>query len=226
MRHIAITLALGAVLASPVRPVVAQINGGLNLSRFVGGDAVGTAKTKLHLGASVPLVRVGPLSLIPELYYAQRGGDRQLNTILYDIEDPLADFSLNYIEVPILLRLSVNLPGPFAAYFGGGPTYAWQFSCGFSLTGLTMETSSANADCQEPQFASSLMAFANADRGVVGNAGLKLSMGVLGVVAVDFRVVQGLARIIEDQTGPYLRNYAYSMSVSYSLLDNGVLHIK
>jgi hypothetical protein len=227
MRTSVITLALGAAISGFVQPATAQLDGGLNLSRFVGGDATNNSLTKLHLGASIPFLRIGAFSIVPEIYYAQRGGDRLLNTMSDDVVNPLASFDLDYIEIPIILRLTVQLPGPFSTYFGGGPTFAWQLTCGFSLMNLAIQAGTQQQPCEDNLFSDASTVLAKADRGVVGNAGFNLLMGKkLGTVTLDFRVVQGLARVVEDQGGPNVRNHAVSLTLGYSMLGGNLVHIK
>ena len=220
MKKIAVTLALGAALSASVQPAHAQFGfrGGFNLSKFVGGDATEDAKTRLNLGASIPLLHIGPVSIVPEVYYAQRGGDRQLNTTVNGVQNPLASFSMNYIEVPLLLRVGIPLAGPLSLYVGGGPSYAWQLKCDVSFVGIT---GGEEQDCKETQFSSARTALNSADKGVVGNAGVNLSVGPLGVINLDLRVVRGLDRIVEDATGPDTKSQSMSLMLGYSFLGGG-----
>src|SRR5262245_2511196 len=185
-----IAFALASALLVATRPAEAQFGfrGGFNLSKFVGGDATDEAKTRLNLGASIPLFHVGPVSLVPEVYYAQRGGDRQLNSTIGGVVNPLASFSMNYIEVPLLLRVGLNLPGPLSAYVGGGPSYAWQLKCDVSFASVAAQSGEEEQDCKETQFSSARTALNSADKGIVGNAGINLSAGPLGTINLDFRV--------------------------------------
>jgi hypothetical protein len=226
MRTLAIMLALGTAVTGFAQSATAQLDGGLNLSRFTGGDATNAAAARLHLGASIPFLRVGPISIVPEIYYAQRGGDRELNTLFGDDQNPLASFDVNYVEVPIILRLTVNLPGPFSTYFGGGPTFAWQLTCGFSLVNLALQAGTADQPCEENLFQDASTVLAKMDRGAIGNAGINLLMGKLGTVTLDFRVVNGLARVVEDQNTPFVRNQAISLTLGYSMLGGNLIHIK
>jgi hypothetical protein len=226
MRTFAITLALGTALAGFTQPTNAQLDGGLNLSRFAGGDATNAAATRLHLGASIPFLRAGPISIVPEIYYSQRGGDRELNTLFGDDQNPLASFDVNYVEVPIILRLTVNLPGPFSTYFGGGPTFAWQLTCGFSLVNLALQGGTGDQPCEENLFQDASTVLAKMDRGAIGNAGFNVLMGKLGTVTLDFRVIHGLARVVEDANGPFVRNQAVSLTLGYSMLGGNLIHIK
>ena len=218
MRTLAIMLALGTAVTGFAQSATAQLDGGLNLSRFAGGDATNAAAARLHLGASIPFLRVGPISIVPEIYYAQRGGDRQLSTTVNGVQNPLASFSMNYIEVPLLLRVGIPLAGPLSLYVGGGPSYAWQLKCDVSFVGIA---GGEEQDCKETQFSSARTALNNADKGIVGNAGVNLSVGPLGVINLDFRVVRGLDRIVEDATGPEVKTQSMALMLGYSFLGGG-----
>jgi outer membrane protein with beta-barrel domain len=222
-RRMAVAVALVTALAGHGQEAAAQFGfrGGVNLSKFVGGDATTDAKTRLNLGASIPLLHIGPISVVPEVYYAQRGGDRQLNTTVGGVVNPVASFSMNYIEVPLLLRLGFHLVGPFSAYVGGGPSYAWQLKCDVSFAALAAQSGGEEQDCKETQFSSARTALKSADRGAVGNAGINLSVGPVGALNLDFRVVRGLARIVEDEDGPDVKSQSVSLMLGYQVLGGG-----
>jgi hypothetical protein len=70
-------LAIPLVLLAWTTPASAQfgIRGGVNLSKFVGEDAGSESVAGLNLGASIPLIKIGRLSIGPEVYYAKKGGE-------------------------------------------------------------------------------------------------------------------------------------------------------
>lgn len=58
------------------------IRGGINLTDFVGDDAGETdSKAGLNLGASFRILNFGPVAIVPEVYYAQKGAKRSFVTI-------------------------------------------------------------------------------------------------------------------------------------------------
>src|SRR5688572_20368726 len=134
-------------------PVAAQfgLRGGVNLSKFIGNDAADDSETTkgLNLGLTVPLFKIGPISLVPEVYYAQKGG-KQLSPL-----SPSGGFTfdLAYVEVPLLAKLTIplNQSKTLSAYLAGGPAFAWQLDCSVSAT--ENETTADTQDCEE-QFAS------------------------------------------------------------------------
>jgi hypothetical protein len=53
----------------------------MNLSKFVGGDAPNSETTKrLNAGGSFSLIHIGPVSLVPEVYYSQKGARELAST--------------------------------------------------------------------------------------------------------------------------------------------------
>jgi hypothetical protein len=208
-----------AALAVTARPAAAQFGfrGGANLSKFVGGDTESESKTKMKLGATIPLLHVGPVSLVPEVYYAQRGTQAQ-GSDFGAATGGLYDFSMDYIEVPVLAKLAFPLPGArmLRPYVAGGPVYAWQLKCEFSP--VASASSVPAQDCKDPQFASAKSAMKSADKGIVGAAGIDLAVGSIGAVNLDLRVVRGLSRLTENATGPDVKSQSVSLMLGYSVM--------
>lgn len=186
------------------------IRGGMNLSKFVGSDAGDTESALgLNLGATIPLFKLGPIQLVPEVYYAQKGA-KQTN--------PLAgqtlEFSLSYIEVPVLAKLIFPMGNSLSFYVAGGPAFAWNVDCSISATGGTTTTSTE--DCSNT-FGSFSTALEKADRGIVGSVGLDFTVGGLAGLNLDARVVRGLARLVEGPTGSDIKNQSMTLMLGYYL---------
>ncbi|HET9984202.1 MAG TPA: outer membrane beta-barrel protein [Longimicrobiales bacterium] len=207
-----------AALAVTARPAAAQFGfrGGANLSKFVGGDTGSESKTKLKLGATIPMFHVGPVSLVPEVYYAQRGAKTQASPF-GSAAGGIYDFSMDYIEVPVLAKLSLPIPGApmLRPYIAGGPVYAWQLKCEYSLESAA---SQAAQDCKDPQLSSASAAMKSADKGIAGAAGVDLAVGGIGAVNLDLRVVRGLSRLTENATGPDVKSQSVSLMLGYSVM--------
>ena len=205
-------LAATVGLLAAATPTKAQIGirGGMNLTKFVGGDAgENEAATGLNLGASIPILRIGPLSIVPEVYYAEKGAK---------VFDPMTtttfEYGLNYIEVPVLAKLSFPLAGALRGYLTGGPAFGWNIDCTISAT----ETGSTNnlGECGEV-FHSFDTAMEKADRGVVFGGGLDFTVRGLGGLNLDARLVRGLARLRAGDTGSDIRNQSFSLMLGYYL---------
>ena len=210
-RRVSACAALLLVFAGPSH-ASAQfgLRGGINLSRFVGGDAESDGTAGLNLGASIPLFRIGPVGLVPEVYYASKGGS------MIDPVQPTTtlEFELSYIEVPVLLRLYMPLAGPLEGYVGGGPMYAWNLDCKFTAES---DPNATARECGQP-FQSFATAMNEADKGVVFNAGMNLPvLGGFGGLNLDARVVRGLDRIIEQDNGAEVKNQSITLMLGYYL---------
>lgn len=207
----ALWLSVPLLLLAWASPAAAQfgVRGGVNLSRFVGEDAVSGSEAGLNLGASIPLIHVGPVSIGPEVYYAQKGGGQ-----LDPASAQTLDFELSYIEVPLLARLRFPLSGGLAGYVGGGPVYAWKLDCKF-----TAETDASDTarKCGE-QFQTFDTAMKSADKGIVLNAGLDLPvLGGFGGLNLDARFTRGLDRLVEADAGGNVKNQAITLMLGYYL---------
>jgi hypothetical protein len=192
-------------------PASAQfgLRGGVNLTKFVGGSSDSDTKSGLNLGATVPLIRLGPLSIVPEIYYSQKGAQgfdaAQVTNFRY---------SLDYIEVPVLAKLSFPISGQFLKFYvAGGPAYAWNLKCEFTAES---DPNATAQDCGQ-NFGSFNTAMKSADRGIVGSAGLDFNFLGLGGVNLDARMVRGLARLRDDAAGEGVKNQAFSLMLGYYL---------
>ena len=197
-------------LATPARGQIG-LRGGVNLSKFVGADAAGSeAVRRLNLGASIPLFHLGPFALVPEVYYSQKGA-KQFNPL-----SPTREFSLglDYIEVPVLAKVSFPLARLLNGYVGGGPAFAWRIDCSISVADTVVTNTISN--CSET-FGSVKTAMQKADRGVVVNGGLDFKVPGLGGLNLDARLVQGLARLTPGTTGGDIKNQAISVMLGYYL---------
>jgi hypothetical protein len=210
-------LALALQVVAAPAPAAAQfgLRGGVNLSRFVGGDTESDPRAGLNLGASIPLFRVGPLALVPEVYYSAKGGTALTALGITPVTTPL-EFELSYIEVPVLLRLHFPMPLGLEGYVGGGPAYAWNLDCKFSSS---IDPSVEARECGQ-QFQSFDTAMNTADKLLVLNGGLNLFvLGRFGGLNLDARLVRGLDRVIEgDGTSETdAKNQSITLMLGYYL---------
>jgi hypothetical protein len=223
MKNLISTSLLAFLLLGPA-PVSAQfggfgLRGGVNLTKFVGGDA-GAAESKqgLRVGGAISLLSLGPVSITPEIYYAQKGS-RQLESVEGAPMPVQLDLSLDYIEVPVLAKLSIpfgqGVGRHLRPYLAAGPAYAWKIGCEVRV----VESDEALPDCGEVlgrAFSSARTAVRSADKGIVLNGGIDLNVLGMGVVNLDARLVRGLDRLGEGEDGPNVRNQAFSLMLGYS----------
>lgn len=210
---------LVVLLAVSASPAAAQfgLRGGVDLTRFVGRDARNVeTKTGMRLGGSLQLLRIGPLAIVPEVHYAQKGARQQQSEPGQPVPYTL-DFSLDYLEVPVLARLYLPFSGagPLRPYVAAGPAYAWNLDCELRTEGGDFD--SQVEDCRGDQFQSAGTAFRSADRGLVVSGGVDLGVLGVGALNLDARLIRGLARLREGSgEGTDLRNQSFSLTLGYS----------
>jgi len=209
-----------ATLLAAATPAAGQfgIRGGANLSKFVGSGATGAESQKgLNGGGTMPLIHIGPVSIVPEVYYAQKGtklGPSALTPPPSGTTPTTIEFGLDYIEVPLLAKVRFPLAQKLHGYVTGGPAYAWNVNCSISTD--TNGTESAASDCGET-FGSFKTAMQKADRGVVGGGGLDFIVPGFGGINLDLRVVRGLTRLTTGSTGADVKNQSVSLMLGYYL---------
>jgi hypothetical protein len=191
------------------------IRGGPSLADLIGADVTtDDGRTGLNAGGGLTLLTLGPLTIGPELYYAQKGADRA--RLASEGSAFLDEFGLDYVEVPLLARIGFGVPGlDWAdAYVQGGPALAWRLNCSIR----TQEGGGAalSEDCAFGQFDGVDAVVDSADRGALFGAGLFIPVMNLGAVNFDARMVRGLARLDDGAGGPDVRNRAFSFMIGYA----------
>lgn len=204
------------------------IRGGINLTDFVGDDAGDTdSKAGLNLGASFRILNFGPVAIVPEVYYAQKGAKRSFFTdpigpeSLNDQTTGEATFDLPYIEVPVLLR--VALPqlqdGRFQPYLNAGPVFAWNLDCTveFEQQGLATDGEDCDSLQSEAAFEETVRDYETGFT-IGGGTDIVVIPGH-GGLNLDVRYTRGLTRITEDPDGgdaPDVTNQAFTVMLGYS----------
>lgn len=206
------TILLFALVCLPA-PATAQfsLRGGVNLVDFLGDDVVESdSRPRLAGGVGFDVVSLGPVTLAPELWYAQKGAENIQSTLA---EQQVAEISLSYIEVPVLLRLDVPLGGVLRPYVAAGPVFGWQLDCAARI-----DAGGAEQDCDplfgtQDQLEDTLREY---EQGLMAGAGLALQiMRGLGAVTLDARYAWGLSRLSDAENGPEVRNEALSLMLGY-----------
>lgn len=212
-----------ALLLSVLFPVVGQgqsplgFRGGFNLSEFVGGDSETDSRRGLDLGVAFSPVQVGPLSLMIEGYYRQKGAET-LQSALNSTEPPESvEFGLDYVEIPVLARLDFPLTNWLGLYLQGGPAFGWQLDCGveFAVSG---EPGSPTANCNDLLGDGLEDTLRDYELGAVGGGGLELIvLRGLGAITFDARLNRGLTRLTREETASDLKNQSVSLMLGYTL---------
>lgn len=204
------------VLLLPV-PSAAQLpfdlRGGVNLTQFVTeGGADADERRGLSLGAGVTPLRFGPVSILLEGYYRQKGGGFQ-TTAAGGAMPEQWEIGLDYVEVPVLLRLTVPLGGSFGLHVQGGPVFAWQIDCGVTVGAGGSSTPS----CEDLLGGSAAETLRDYEQGITGGVGVELLvLGGAGAITLDAVAIRGLSRLTEAADGPDLKNRGVSLMLGYS----------
>ncbi len=221
---------LTIMLALSVVQSKAQIGvkGGVNLSKFVGSDAGGADDIMgLNIGATFRLFGIGPVSINPEIYYAEKGTrfSDQLSTFMNmdpnqinpeDFDNFDLEFNLAYVEVPIMLKVSLpfisgDVVKPFVT---GGPVFAWRIDCEFSLE--TAESISVQ-ECANQNFPDVETTFKQADRGYAMGGGLDFVIPVLGTFIIEGRYTRGLSRLRDTGMNDDIQNQSFTLLAGFTL---------
>lgn len=125
-------LVLAAVAMSPA-PAAAQglgLGGGLNLSRLVGENQTivrSEQRTGLNLGGTFSFSLTRALALQPEVYYTQKGQEQEFASGTGP--SGLATLSLDYVEVPVLAKITLPGTRSIRPHIAAGPAFAWNVRC-------------------------------------------------------------------------------------------------
>ncbi|WP_234573080.1 porin family protein [Rhodohalobacter sp. 614A] len=203
------------------------LRGGINLSTFVGEDVSETKDLMgLHAGLSFSIINIGPVSLVPEIYYAEKG--TRFTEQLWEIQNPdpnnydldpdyELEFNLAYVEIPVLAKvrlpfLSTKVVHP---YIAGGPVFGFRLDCSISFTGTTTEQEIQ--DCADENFSDLETAFKESDRGYVLVSGIDFQIPLLGTLTLDARYYRGLSRLIENGENDDVYNQNITLMLGYTL---------
>jgi len=165
------------------------LKGGVNFSTLNNADDVelksgfiGGAYVKLNIPAS-------PVSLQPELLFAQYGADS---------ESGVGSLEINYIQVPVLLNFGFNPPAsPIKPKVYFGPYLGFK--------------TNAEADFEEISFDID-DSVKDTDFGVAVGAGVEISR-----FSIDLRYTAGLVNVFEDELEDGEKNGAIGLTVGIGL---------
>lgn len=207
MRFAGLVLAaLGIFLLAD--PVVAQnrrpsygVQGGVTFANFGGGDiGDGENRTGFQLGGFATFPVGSHVAIQPTALYSQEGTQSDANGLTGTIR-------LDYIEVPLLLKLSPNLEGsPLHPFLVVGPAVGFQVSCSVQVktSGQSVERpcadSAAAIDTKPVQL------------GVHFGVGLEF-----GRLAVGLAYQLGLTSIDNSGADASVRNRVMAIVVGYRL---------
>lgn len=221
-----VVLVLAIVLAQPSNAQIG-IRGGVNLSQFVGEDVSETeGLLGLNAGLSFSIINIGPISIVPEIYYAEKGTrfteqirqfQQQDPNMPVNPEDVSLEFNLAYVEIPILAKvrlpfLSTRVIHP---YIAAGPVFGFRLDCNISFSSGSADQEIQ--DCADENFEDFEATFNDADRGYVLSTGVDFQIPILGTLTLDGRYYRGLSRLIENEENDDIYNQNITLMLGYNI---------
>lgn len=193
-------LVVSSVLLGP-GPLAAQLTFGFRAGAnyaTLSGDGEVDGRTGLHIGGFAMLALSPTLDMQIGAVAAQKGARRSE-------EDESSRFALDYVEVPILVRVEIPTPGPVSPHVSVGPAVSFEVRCEaeVSVQGLT-----ATVGCGDAGIDTELVDF-----GAVAGAGVGLARSAPVNLSLDVLYNLGLRSIIETG-GTDVKNRAWSLLVS------------
>ncbi len=191
-----VLVSLAVLLAFAALPQTAAagigIKGGFSLARFSASTTepmpisfVNNAGVVAGVSADLGF---GPLSIQPEILYARMGAKAQVESV--EIK-----YLLDYIQVPVLLKLRVVQAGPVRPVICAGGYGSWM------IKGQGSSTNGVDSESED------ITEYMNRfDYGFVGGAGVEFKLpGVR--LSVEGRYNFGLANVLKDpENGSVLKN--------------------
>ncbi|MBC7361987.1 MAG: PorT family protein [Candidatus Aminicenantes bacterium] len=194
------------LLITPAQALVTfGVKGGLNYSNLTFSPPADIFTNQKYLksfsGGFFLAINLGPIGFQPEVLYSRRGFE-------FSGTDPISgpyqvQILLDYLEIPLLVRLNIIPLGPIKAYVFGGPSYGYLQKAKFKETS---QNSPTTEDIKSDFKSSSLAA--------VGGLGLDLKIPMLFKITLDARYHYGLSNIIQPTSdlGTYkIKNKGFSI---------------
>ena len=181
-------LTLHGQSSTPLPPRRLGITAGIN-SATVGGGDVGDAsrRTGLIVGASMVAPVSANVAIEPQVLFTSKGAN-------FDDSSGGGSFTMNYVQVPLLIRVSAGGSGRARPFAFAGPAIALKASC--DLEGIEGGVSTS-ISCD--QLEGDGLKFKSVDYGVI--VGVGLAFDVSGrTFSVGARYDHSLAEI-DDQSG-------------------------
>ncbi len=179
------TIALAA-LALTTTPLAAQnvfgLHAGASIATFGGADAGSPgSRTGLNVGASLTMPVSSTLGFQIGASYAQKGATDSSGGID-------ATLALDYIEVPLLLRIGIPSTGSLSAHLLAGPAVSFEAKCTAKGSSGGVNVS---VDCG--QLAAAIR---TVDVGAMGGVGLDIGAAGKTSVSIDVLYNFGLTSIV------------------------------
>ena len=200
-------MAVCAALALPV-PAASQmslgLSGGLSIASLTGDDVEDDFESRsgFNVGAFAEFPLGDILWLVPGVYYVQKGATAEPSAQLVE------KISIDYLEIPLLLRVGVSTRQPVGINLLLGPTLAFQLKC-------ELEAGTVERTCEQA-------ATAQADLTKKFDLGLAVGGGLSFAVSPNLSLIAnalwdlGLMSIDESAAERDAKNEAILLNVGFS----------
>ena len=166
--------------ANAQSPIDFGVKGGLNFANLSSNDDLDT-RTGFHAGLvldfSLPML---PLGVESGLYYTQKGAE-------FTEDGITITGKLDYVEVPVLAKISFGPPGPFSPHIVVGPYAAYNTKAEFEATSGSASISDDFSD-----------EISDLDLGAIIGVGADFNLG-LTKLNVSARYSYGFSNINESE---------------------------
>jgi hypothetical protein len=216
-------LALALLLSVAVSPAAAQnlelgFSAGPTFSSLSGledledeefGNVSATRVTGIGLGAFLR-AGSGNAALQVEVNYVQRGGGIELNLMGFNGSSQL---ELDYLEVPVLLRLALPA-GTVSPFLFAGPAASFELGCSMSISLGGFEES---GDCDDVDEEMGSIERRKLDVAALVGGGVGFPLGA-GNLLFQARYSLGLLDLNESENGDVsIKNRSFSLSAGFAL---------
>jgi hypothetical protein len=201
-------LLAAALLVALTVPASGQVTfgvkAGANFATLAGDDVTDVdSRTGLVLGGLLVYDISELLAIQPELLYSQKGGSFSETLGGETVSGTL---KLDYVEVPLLLRLSVPAGSPdLRPSLHAGPTFAFEVSCKVSFTAFG---DSGTEDCEDDGDRRKF------DPGLGLGGGLDVAF-LAGTLMIEGRYTMSLRTLDASGDEADVKNRAWSLTFGY-----------
>ncbi len=163
------------------------------LEFFLPGTSWGAStksRTGFDLGGEVVVPLGTAIALQPGLHYSQRGGKWKFSENTGTGFSADGTVKMNYLEFPVLLRISPPADSKVKVYFNLGPVLDIRLSSTFNI-----ETSNGSEGSDDLDDVTNSVNF-----GAQGGVGLDIGVGTSSSVVVQARYHLGFTNVFDDET--------------------------
>jgi hypothetical protein len=192
---VVVLLLAGIVAASAAAQTTLGMHVGPSIATLGGEDSEGVPRTGFAVGVSATFGLAGKIGILVGGGYVQKGA-------VQTVEGALVTLALNYIEVPLLLRLGVPTASPLSPHFYLGPALSFESTCEAEVS--SFDDITATVPCSEVALDSRSF-----DIGGMAGAGLDIRAPGPATITLDLFYNPGLSTIDDGSPADDLRNRAW-----------------